>query len=288
MSKVFYLSIIFFLSLMNLSAQVVADTTVVDSLGASSENLLQQKVDSLDRVMSHLESQSKEEAAEQLLAKKWKRTKYRSIAFVKQTLTEQSDEPWKWKSDFGVAVTMGRTYYLHHKPLFGMLKFGIDWTYFDVNYAKYSSPEMVTAPFDEEVGFPPIYGDEGGDGDMDLGCHQLEIGMQVGPSVTINPVDHLMVNGYFRFAPSASGIVINEEASINYASFFTAGGSVSYKLISLGVEARWGKAKYKNYSFADDYEEGFDEEDFTGSDVISKSKKKYKTSSVRFFISFRF
>lgn len=43
MSKVFYLSIIFFLSLMNLSAQVVADTTVVDSLGASSENLLQQK-----------------------------------------------------------------------------------------------------------------------------------------------------------------------------------------------------------------------------------------------------
>ena len=68
MSKVFYLSIIFFLSLMNLSAQVVADTTVVDSLGASSENLLQQKVDSLDRVMSHLESQSKVEAADQLLA----------------------------------------------------------------------------------------------------------------------------------------------------------------------------------------------------------------------------
>ena len=41
------------------------------------------------------------------------------------------------KSDFGAAIVWGKTYYLHKKPLAGMIKFGIDWSWMDLNYAQY-------------------------------------------------------------------------------------------------------------------------------------------------------
>ena len=47
----------------------------------------------------------------------------------------------KLNSDFAVAINRGNTYYLHKKPLFGMLKFGLDWTVFDIAAAKYTIEE---------------------------------------------------------------------------------------------------------------------------------------------------
>lgn len=32
------------------------------------------------------------------------------------------------ENDFGVSISWGKTYYLHKKPLLGMLKFGLDWS----------------------------------------------------------------------------------------------------------------------------------------------------------------
>ncbi len=90
---------------------------------------------------------------------------------------------------------------------------------------------------------------------INIGRHQFEYAMQVGPSVTVNPIDHLKINAYFRYAPSFSGILINDEFSYNYASFFVTGAAISYKVISVGIESRWGKAKYKNFSI-DDFNEG--------------------------------
>lgn len=58
---------------------------------------------------------------EQRLKRIWRRTKYRNIAFVKQSLQEQDGTDEKWHSDYAFALTMGRTYYLHRKPILNMI-----------------------------------------------------------------------------------------------------------------------------------------------------------------------
>lgn len=263
---------------MNLSAQVMTDST------SQANEQIQQHNDSLEKAVQKLEERMNDSQEEQRLNKIWRRTKYRNIAFVKQSLQEQDETGEKWHSDYAFALTMGRTYYLHRKPILNMIKFGIDWTYLDINYANYG--KIKNYDFDNNDYPLESYPDEQED-DINIGRHQFEYAMQVGPSVTVNPIDHLKINAYFRYAPSFSGILIDDEFSCNYASFFVTGAAISYKVISVGIESRWGKAKYKNFSIDDFNEEDMDVDNPEWNDVISKSKRKFKTNSVRFYISFR-
>ena len=34
-------------------------------------------------------------------------------------------------SDWGAGISTGRTYYLHRRPILGLMKFGLDWSYFE-------------------------------------------------------------------------------------------------------------------------------------------------------------
>ena len=161
------------------------------------------------------------------------------------------------KSDIGISFTVGRTFLLHKKPIGNVLYFGIDATWFDINYTKYkleSEDEMYDI----------------------CKYHQLEIGVQVGPSLTIKPAKKLLIQGYFRYAPSYSILASKEEESAhgNYASMFVGGGSISYGVISLGVEKRFGKSKYKD--FIGIYDRG------------NSTSEKTKFSGIRIYLSFRF
>lgn len=172
------------------------------------------------------------------------------------------------KSNYGAAFTVGRTYFVHKKPLAGMIRFGIDATWFDLNYTNYEiGPVESESPYDE-----------GGTSNF----HQVEIGMQAGPSVMVNPVGKLNVHGYFRYAPSFSGLYNGDAIVGNYATFFVGGAAISYAAIGLGVEARFGNSRYKELIGGEsdgDYEEG--------EEVISSSFKT-KFSGVRFYLTFRF
>ena len=68
-----------------------------------------------------------------------------------------------------------------------------------------------------------------------------------------------------------------------YATFFNAGGAVSFNVISIGVEGRWGRASYNNFSLGA-LDEGMEDV----SDVVETGKAKFKTGSVRVYVSFRF
>lgn len=105
------------------------------------------------------------------LQKVWSRKKYLNIAYVSQSLKDKQDGG-KLKSDFGVSLVRGKTYYLHAKPLWGMVKIGIDWTQVDLNYVKYKDIVIDTP-----------------DGESSLTTHQFEYSMHIGPSITVNPVD---------------------------------------------------------------------------------------------------
>lgn len=168
---------------------------------------------------------------------------------------EQDNLP-KLKSNYGVGFTVGKTFYLHKKPIANCLKFGIDATWFDINYTNYKIEHITYWGTDK------------------YDYHQGEVSMHVGPSLTITPVKNLNIVGYFRYAPTFSGIYANDEFSGNYASMFVGGASLSYGVIGIGIESRFGDCKYNAFSFEEDVEDG--------------DKAKTTFSGFRAYISFRF
>ena len=256
---------------------------------ADSEVQSSQREDSLLQVVNELSDrvQKTEDAARN--ERIWKkRAKYFNIGYItNQTLTDKVDAEAEWKSDFGVSLTFGKTYYLHKKPLLNMIKFGIDATWFELSYAKYSEPDAYA----NDGAYTRAYGDYGGydyddEEDIDLGIHQIDASMHVGPSITVNPIGDLKVAAYFHYVPTYSMLVIDDSFGHGYVSNFAFGASVAYKAISFGIEHRWAKkATYNGLSFDD---EGIDYEDPAFDDVIQSDKWKMKSKSFRIFLSFRY
>lgn len=190
------------------------------------------------------------------------RPSYLNLSYVHQNLKFAGAD--KVNSSFGAAFTIGHTYYIcKNKPIANMIRFGLDATWLDLNYANYNFKD----PMQEEK----------------EKIHQLEIGMQVGPSVTITPVKNLNISAYFRFAPSFAALFMQEDKKVgrSYASFFVTGASVTYKIIGLGIEKRWGKCTYKGVNL----EDGEDEE--TAYSLLPFSSA-VKTNGLRIYLSFRF
>jgi len=251
-------------------------------IAASAQEVSQQQLDSLNEAINDLSARVKETEAAENNRTIWKnRAKYFNIAYVKQTLTPDI-EGWEklggqeLKSDFGAALVWGKTYYLHRKPLAGMIKIGLDWSWIDFNYAQYKQEET-----DYETG--EIYSEK---------AHQFEYGMQIGPSVTVNPVHHLKVSAYFRATPSYSMMYLNDELYHHYATFCNTGFAVAWKTLSLGCEWRWGKAAYDGMTLdfdeieGDYTDEGIDVD--AGDILVDLPNQKLKTKSFRVYFSFRF
>lgn len=261
----------------------------------NTDALAAQREDSLKQEITRLSAQVDEADAETRNRKIWKnRAKFFNLNYVtNQTLTRTTDlGDMEWKSEFGAGLTVGRTYYLHKKPLFNMVKFGIDVAWMDISYAKYKQPD--------EWGLNPAltkaYGDGGWDDDydyddemdedLDLGLHQIDVSMQAGLSLTVNPVSHLKAAVYFRYVPTYSMVLIDESFGSGFVSNFAAGASVAYKCISVGIESRWGgNGTYKGMELDED---GMDYEDPDYDDLLKNDKWKMKTKSFRIYLSFRY
>lgn len=212
-------------------------------------NKLQGEVDSLNISLKNLTQEMNEKL--DYLAKQekiWSRKKYFNIAYGMLSLDRGNGQE-KLNSDFAVSIARGNTYYLHKQPLFGMLKFGLDWTFFDIAVAQYSESKGLNKKDDSDI-------------------YKGEIAMQFGPSITVNPVDFLKVNVYFRYDPTYSMMFNTDgnEFKGNYGSYFNTGLAASYKVISLGFEYRWGSTSYK----------------------IDDENQTWKTSGTYLYVSFRF
>lgn len=246
-----------------------------------SDNKNSEKIDSLTQVINELSTKIQNTEADKHYESIWKkRRKFISFGYINQTLTHQDIPGLKWKSDYGFSLAIGRTYYLHKKPIFNILKFGLDATWMDISYAKYSNPEgwedVTSEPTDSEEEV------------FDLGAHQIDLGLHVGPSITINPVNHLKVNAYFHFIPTGSVAILNDEANACYVSNFAIGGAISYKVISLGIESRWGKAKYNSFGMEEDTENIDWDGNAEMGDFLVSDKNRLKTKSLRFFLILRY
>lgn len=253
----------------------------------------------LSNELAQIKSQVSAVEKEQQDAKIWKRKKYWKLGFGNPTLERTDGEDMTWKTDFAVSVQRGKTIYFHSKPLWGMVKIGLDYGFMDLSYAKLklksfdvSNSELPTVPgisSGSNDGFDEI---ESSDPDgsflsmmgVDLGMHKFEYGFHVGPSVSVNPWNHLIVSAYFHAMPTASGILENDKFSYGFGCATAAGVSVSYKAISVGVEGVWGTIKYRQVSFSEDEGEG----DYGGDNLFKTKNFKLKQKGPRFYVAFRF
>ena len=196
------------------------------------------------------------------LRKKYFRLSYSS---TKMQPDGNSGNDLETKSKYGAALTVGKSFYLHKKPIANMLYIGLDATWLDLNYTYYSY-NMGTLVGDLwNYRIDDYY-------DYEMTDHQADIAMQIGPSFHVYPVGKMHIEAYFRYAPTFSLLVEDGEFYGNYATYFVSGGAVSYHCIGLGVEARFGNCKYKTF----------------GGDDESDSPSKTKFRGYRAFLSFRF
>ena len=160
------------------------------------------------------------------------RRKYRNFSWSSMSMSASDFEGAEpVRSKYGAAFTSGRTYFLHGKPIAGMIKIGLDATWVDLNYNNYS--------YDWDVEGVP----------QTSAVHQIEYSLHVGPSIAINPVGKLNINAYFRYAPTFSAFLSTGDGfalSGNYATMFVTGGMVSWGVIGIGAEYRFGNCNYRN------------------------------------------
>lgn len=163
--------------------------------------------------------------------KEW-RKKFINLNFTNSTISQ--DNVQDLKSNYGAAFTTGRTFFLH-KPIGGMLRFGIDATWFDINYSNYEIEHITYWETDKYQ------------------YHQGEISLHVGPSITFEPVKRLAVHAYFQYAPTFAALYAEDSETFygNYASLWIAGGNASYGAIGLGIEGRFGNTNYKPIGSSD-------------------------------------
>jgi hypothetical protein len=200
---------------------------------------------------------------------------YTNFAYSTQMLKNFDGSIEIGKSKFGASFLRGRTFNMHRRPIANMIYVGLDATWIDFNYANYEKHILHDRPL-----------------------HQLDVSMGIGPSINVYPVGKLGVHAYFRFNPAWSMFLmetpkeeddkddIGFDIMGGYSSMMVSGVSVSWGVISIGAEARWGAGKYKSFHgeflpFKIDAANG---EVNPEKDVL----RKLKHSGGRYYISLRF
>lgn len=237
------------------------------------------------------------------LEKRWNRKKCWNIGYSVPTLERRDGTFMDWEADYAVSVKNVRSLYFHKKPLGGMVKIGLDYSLLDITYSKLqlkhiegvAAGEDTSFPSDPSApsvsdGFDEIVSEDPSGSVLDLlgfnlGMHKLDQTFSVGPRITVNPIDHLMVGVYFHGGFTASGILENDNFSYGFGHTLASGLCVSYKVIGVGFEYLWGKVKYNQIDFE---EMEIDGNNFSYSEMFSSESFSLKHKGPRFYVSFRF
>ena len=235
------------------------------------------------------------------LEKRWKRRKFWNFGYSVPTLERRDGTFMDWEADYAVSVKNGRSLYFHKKPLGGMVKIGLDYSLLDITYSKLqlkhiegvAAGEDTSLPSDPSApsvsdGFDEIVSEDPSGSVLDLlgfnlGMHKLDQTFSVGPRITVNPIDHLMVGVYFHGGFTISGIYENDNFSYGFGHTLASGLCVSYKVIGVGFEYLWGKVKYNQIDF-----EEIDGDNLSFSEMFSSESFSLKHKGPRFYVSFRF
>lgn len=190
----------------------------------------------------------------------WDRKKFMNLSYSLQTLAPNYGNECQGR--VAAAIVNGRSIYLHKKPIAGMLKFSIDFGS-DINYAQYLPLEgdyNLDSEVSDMLGFS--------------GRHHLDVGLFIGPAVSVNPVGKLVITGYFRFVPSYSVVMMDTDIYHGFTPYFTYGGEIAWNWVGLGIEGRSGSGSYSSLT------------SLIGGGTSMPSG--YSTQALRMYLCFRF
>lgn len=224
----------------------------------------------------------------------WKRTKTFGIGMAYSNW--KPNDCAAFSPNYGFMLNLTKTYYVHRNPIAGFLKFGIDATWFDVTYMNYeAAPDWLDMLGVGDGMNPPSAGDypdyDDEPDNPNLGSHQIDVALGVGVSATFAPfykfdsaINLLKGKVYCRFLPTYSMMLVSEpdDTRFNYAfvPYVTFGAQFSWKVLSLFVEGRWGRANYKVGGLDDEADYG----DTDAGDIIKYDKISCKNYGIRFGI----
>lgn len=247
----------------------------------------------------------------------WTKNKGINIGFVTHQSLVNTDalSDFRYDSTFGINFSTGTTYFWPRSKGWAgnRIKVGLNVQWFEVTYVRYKKfPKIAGVQLDEDLiqgefpEFGPSYdGEDDEDGGFSLdniGNHQLNLGVAIGPAVSVAPFAHmsnqlrfLRVNLFGHFSPSASAIIMkNMEGDTEASWAFTPAGDfgfdIQWKNFTLGLKGRWATAKYNSITGNDeeDYDEWEEDREPTLGDVFKKNKTKYKNAGCTLTIGFRF
>lgn len=212
----------------------------------------------------------------------------------------QMIEPYK--SDWGVALTLGHNYRLHKKPIANVLQFNIDWTFINLQVNHFRAAEgdvLYNSALQHTVT------DEDGNTNeyyyipWNSQKYELDYSMQLGPSITIAPFTYinsapqlhfLKLNFYWHIGYEVSMLVISNDKKFdanpdtnkemnNSSKQMWAGGmvntfgfSLNWKSIGLGWETASTTLKYQTLQKA----------------LFGSQKYKFKDSTSRIYLQIRY
>ena len=243
------------------------------SVNPGSETL-EEKINRLEKSQENLQNELDQKENDDNQREAWSRRKAFTVGYSHPSLSFEGE---KLSSNYGAFFSLQNTYLLHKKPLLGMIRFGLDATWCDINYYNHGNGSGVNIDGDFE--------DDGELYDADLGIHQVEIGMGIGPSVNIAPfcskknkLKYLRASVYCHVKPSLSMIMMSgDDDSSLYGGvpiFVNYGIKFSYRMLGIGIEGRTGSTNYNCWASDNEESDG--------------GKMKFKTNSFRAYISLNF
>lgn len=289
-----------YLSLLFASLAFPAFTATAQYIDPEAEDVDSVAVEVVEELPTVVEEPKSEINYDQL-QKRWNRRKFWNIGYSVPTLERRDGTSMDWEADYAVSVQNGRTAYFHKKPLGGMVKIGLDYSFLDITYSKLNLKHIESAevgdntdntsiPSDPSVsdGFDEIVSDDPSGSILsavgfNIGMHKIDETLSVGPRIAINPVDHLMIGAYFHGGFTMSGIYENENFSYGFGYTLSTGLCVSYKVIGFGFEYLCGKVKYKQIDFDE-----MDLDELSFSEMFSSESFRLKHKGPRVYVSFRF
>lgn len=177
-------------------------------------------------------------------------SRYVNFAFSASSMKQDGSKSLKSKG--GASITLGNTYFIKPVSVGNVLRFGIDASWIDFNYDYFNVQDhSVSMVYD-----------------------QIEAAVQVGPSITLTPTDLVRMSGYFRYAPTLSLLFGNGNKEVAYGSYCVGGINVSYKFLGIGVESRFGTAKYRPLALV--------------GTVIERDRVKTKLNGYRIYLTINF
>ena len=243
---------------------------------------------------------------EQHFQKVWGRKTYLHINFNKSTLassglvqTEAGKANLEFKSDWGASLQMGKNFSLSKRPIANAVNICLDYTWMDINVNHFKAEEG--AYYNSSMQYPDTDGKTVYYMPWSLPKYDASFGMAVGPSVTVAPfasansegAHFLHLQFYYHVGYRVSYLKIdndssldknpakdthydvmadNQKSNLGHGLYSTFGVNLSWKSIGIGFEQSTGNYKYKPIN----------------STEFGKDEVKFKSTTKRFFIQFKF